>query len=377
MNSGSKFWSTLPISTKKLKDEGIILYKKPFDLERDNINIGSEDLKNLQLKINEEISEQELMFMLDHGAGASGNSMMIDPRLKEHSIVVKFINKDTKDIYGFCISVKCTLYLQAKDTYEIIESVMTSHLCIHRNHRSKDLAKYVISGVIDEGFKNDILTGYHFIDEPKTESNVKIYNYYRPLNVMTSLEYGYQVSSIKKPSNIFYLDNLPSKTQLKFLENEYSVSGYDSYSFEPTLFEDLQFLQQRKRKLSLLFSVMEFEKINKMFHFYTIKDKNKIIGLVIYKLLLVHIGKLGKVCSNAQICLLEMKHDSSHIVLSKLIGHLQENKFIVMTGACFGELSDEKLRKNFGFVTSGYQYLDFYNLNVKLKDSKDVNLLYY
>jgi hypothetical protein len=377
MNSESKFWSTLPIATKKIKEEGIILHEKPFDLERDTISIGSEDLKNLQLKINEEISEHELMFMLEHGMGASGNSIMIDPRLKDHSIVVKLINKDTKDIYGFCISIKCTLYLQGKDTYEIISSVMTSHLCIHLKHRNKELAKYVISGAIDEAFKTDILTGYHFIDEPKTESNVKIYNYYRPLNIMTSLESGYQVSSIKKPSNSFYLDNLPSKSQLKDLENEYSTSGYDSYSFTPSVFEDLQFLQHRKRKLSLLFSAMEFEKLNKMFHFYTVKDKHKIIGLVIYKLLLVHIGKLGKVCSNAQICLLEMKDDSSHIVLSKLINHLQKNQFIVMTGACFGALSDEKLRKNFGFVTSGYQYLDFYNLNVKLKDSKDVNVLYY
>jgi hypothetical protein len=374
MNSGSKFWSTLPIATKKIKDEGIILHGKPFDLDRDNINI--KNLTELKLVLNQEISENELMFMLDNGAGASGNSMMIDPRLKEHSIVVKLVGKDNT-IYGFCLSIKCNLYLQGENNYEIIESVMTSHLCIHKKYRNKELAKYVISGVIDEGFKNDILTGYHYIDEPKTSSNLKIYNYYRPLNVTTSLDFGYQINSIKKPSKSFYLDSLPSKSQLKDLENEYSVSGYDSYSFTPSVFEDLQFLQQRKRKLSLIFSVMEFEKLNKMFHFYTVKDKGKIIGLIIYKLLLVHIGKLGKVCSNAQICLLEMKSDYSHIVLSKLIGHLQKNNFVVMTGACFGELYDEKLRKNFGLITSGYQYLDFYNLNVKLKDSKDVNLLYY
>ena len=377
MNSGSKFWSTLPIATKKIKSEGIILHEKPFDLEQDSINIDSENLKDLQLKLNEDITEGELMFMLEHGIGASGNSIMIDPRLKDHSIVVKLISKDNNDIYGFCISIKCTLYLQRSDDYEIIESVMTSHLCIHRKYRNKELAKYVISGVIDEGFKNNILTGYHFINEPKTESNIKIYNYYRVLNVKSALESGYQVQSIRKPSNVFYLDTLPSKSQLKDLENEYASSSYDSYSFEHTLFEDLQFLQQRKRKLSLIFSVMEFEKLNKMFHFYTVKDKNKIIGLVIYKLLLVHIGKLGKVCSNAQVCLLEMKDDYAHVVLSKLINHLQKNQFVVMTGACFGALSDEKLRKNFGFITSGYQYLDFYNLNVKLKDSKDVNLLYY
>lgn len=378
MNSGSKFWSTLPIATKKLTSEGIILHEKPFDLEFENIRIiddSSED-KYLKLKLNEEITKDELMFMLEHGIGQSGNSMIIDPRLKEHSVVVKLVDKENT-MYGFCLSIKCTLYLQGENNYEIISSGMTSHLCIHKKYRQKELAKYIISGIIDEGFKHNILTGYHFINEPKTASNIKVYNYYRPLNIGTALESGYQVQSIKKSSNSFYLDIRPSKSQLKELETEFSVGEYKSYSFEHTLFEDLQFLQQRNRKLSLLFSAMEFEKLNKVFHFYTVKDKGKIIGLVIYKLLLVHIGKLGKVCSNAQICLLEMKDDYSHIVLSKLIHHLQENKFIVMTGACFGALSDEKLRKKFGFVTSGYQYLDFYNLNVKLKDSKDVNLLYY
>lgn len=374
MNSGSKFWSQLPISKKKTSNEGIISLEKPFDIEPNpEINIIT----------NEEISKEELMFVLENGFGASGNSMLIDPKLNSCSVVVKI--RDSADkIYGFCISIKCSLYLQLKDGFEIIESGMTSHLCIDKEHRNRALASYVIYGAIDEGFKNKIYTGYHYIDNPKSASNLKVYNYYRPLNISKSLENGYQVTSLSKSNLSFYMDEIPSEKQLRELENDYNVSPYESYSMLPTEYEDLSFLQSEdsgSRKLSLIFSTVQFELFKKQFQFFTIfnnkNGKKKVIGLVIYKLLLIHIGKLGKVSPNAQICLLEMDKNYSNVVLSKVINHLKEKNFVTMSGICFGEMSNEKLRKKYGFVTSGYQYLDFYNLHVNLKDANDVNLLYY
>jgi hypothetical protein len=366
MNSGSKFWSNLSISKKKSSDEGILSYEKPFDLEHDN---------TYSIITNEEISKQELMFVLEHGVGGSGNSMLIDPKLSDCSIVIK-IQDQEKKIYGFCISIKCSLFLQLKDDFEIIESGMTSHLCIHKDHRSKSLASYVIYGVIDEGFKNKIYTGYHYIDTPKSASNLKVFNYYRPLNIKKSLENGYQINSLSKSGVSFYLDE-PTEKQMKVLERDYNVSSYESYSLIPSDYEDLGFLQKQNRKLTLIFSAVHFEELKKNFQFFTVKKGEEVIGIVIYKTLLVHIGKLQKVSANAQICLLEMEKEYSHVVLSKIIHHLTERKFITMSGVCFGEMNNEKLRKKFGFVTSGFQYLDFYNLHVKLKDSYDVNLLYY
>jgi hypothetical protein len=367
MNSGSKFWTNLPISKKKMHDEGIISTEKPFDLEKD---------PNYSIVTNEEISKEELMFVLENGFGSSGNSMLIDPKLSSCSIVVK-IQDESKKIYGFCISIKCSLYLQLENDFEIIESGMTSHLCIDKDHRSKSLASYVIYGIIDEGFKNKIYTGYHYIDNPKSASNLKVFNYYRPLNIKKSLENGYQINSLSKQNLSFYMDEMPTEKQMQLLERDYSVSSYESYSVNPSVYEDLHFLQTHNRKLTLIFSVVQFEELKKNFQFFTVKKGEEIIGLVIYKTLLVHIGKLGKVSPNAQICLLEMNPEYSHVVVSKVIYHLTEHKFVTMTGVCFGEMSNEKLRKKFGFVTSGFQYLDFYNVHVKLKDANDVNLLYY
>lgn len=371
MNSGSKFWSNLPISKKKTSDEGIISLEKPFDIEPNS---------EINIITNEEISKEELMFVLENGYGASGNSMLIDPKLNSCSVVIKI--RDSLDkIYGFCISIKCSLYLQLKDGFEIIESGMTSHLCIDKEHRNRALASYVIYGVIDEGFKNKIYTGYHYIDNPKSASNLKVYNYYRPLNIKKTLENGYQVTSLSKSNLSFYMEDLPSEKQLIALENDYSVSPYESYTMLPTEYEDLSFLQSKNLKLSLIFSAVQFEQFKKQFQFFTIfNNKNgqkKVIGIIIYKLLLIHIGKLGKVSPNAQICLLEINKDYTNVVISKVINHLKEKNFVTMSGVCFGEMSNEKLRKKFGFVTSGFQYLDFYNLHVNLKDANDVNLLYY
>jgi hypothetical protein len=77
INSGSKFWSNLPISKKKSSNEGIISKEKPFEIENNS---------EINIITNEEISKEELMFVLENGYGASGNSMLIDPKLNSCSI---------------------------------------------------------------------------------------------------------------------------------------------------------------------------------------------------------------------------------------------------------------------------------------------------
>ena len=64
------------------------------------------------------------------------------------------------------------------ESESIIESGMTTHLCVSAKQRHKDIAKYVISTVIDYGYNHKIYTGYHYIREPKTASNILVFNYY-------------------------------------------------------------------------------------------------------------------------------------------------------------------------------------------------------
>jgi hypothetical protein len=373
MHSGSKFWSTLPIAKKNLKEEGIVSKEKPFELSHEDIKI--EDTV-FDIKVNEEITKDVMYFVLENGISSSGNSFVIDPKMKYDNVNVKLADKDN-NILGFCLSIPCTLFIQGKNGNETIESGMTTHLCVSSSHRNKELAKYVISGVIDHGFKINVFTGYHYISIPKSSSNIKIFNYYRPLNIESAIQFGYEVP-LNKNNSSYSLDSLPSSRQLRNLEIEYGVKNYPNCKIIPSDFDDLRFFQSQNRKASIIFSALRFQQLKQQFEFLTIRKNDDIIGVVVYRTLIMHVGKIGKGCGTAQIALLEMDNENREIVLSMLIKHLKEKKYVVMCGVTYGELNDEKLRKKYGIIVSGIQYLDFYNLNIETKkDSSNVNLLYY
>lgn len=383
MHSGSKFWSTLPVAKKKLEYEGIISKEKPFILPYKGIKIDEDTIIDIHLNSGPIIKE-DIYFVLENGIAPSGNSFIIDPMIYSDNVVVKLT--DQKDnILGFGISIPCTLYIQGSPKTggleeNEIESGMTTHLCISAKHRHKDLAKYVISTVIDYGYNHKIYTGYHYIREPKTASNILVFNYYRPLHIENAIHFGYEIPRMYRDEK-YNLDNLPNKKQLKFLEKEYKIPSeldYENYVLTSSDFDDLRFFQSQGRKLSVIFSALRFEQLKRQFDFCTIRKGKEIVGVVMFKTLILHVGRLGKGCPTAQVCLLEMEPLYKDKVMNKIIGYFKDKNYVVMSGVYFGELTDEKFRKSCGMVTCGIQYLDFYNLNVDLKrDASDVNVIYY
>ena len=169
---------------------------------------------------------------------------------------------------------------------------------------------------------------------------------------------------------------MSSKDIIK-LQDEYSVSKYSDFTIEPSIFSDLSFLQTCKRKISVQLTEEEFNLLKNSIEWYSIKHKNKIIGIFAYKTIVMHVAKIQKGCPIGRVILLEMKEKFSETIISKCISHLQSKRYSIMAGVCFGELSNEKIRKKMGFVLCGTQYLDFYNLQINLKkDASDSNLLY-
>jgi len=306
MHSGSKFWSTLPIPKKKIKEEGILSKDKPFELFKNNIKI--EDDLIINIDINKEIEKEDIYFILENSISSSGNSFILDPKINVDNITVKITDNNNK-ILGFGLSIPCTLCLSNEENEdEHIESGMTTHLCVSMKHRYKELARYVISGIIDYGYKNSIYTGYHYILSPKTAANLMVFNYYRPLNLELAIQFGYEVPMLKNDEK-FNLDNVPNEKQLAHLESEYKVYGNYNCTINNSEFNDLRFFQSTGRKLSIIFSAIRFEQLNKHFVFITIRKGGKIIGVAMYKTMIVHIGKIEKGCPTAQICLLEIDKD--------------------------------------------------------------------
>jgi hypothetical protein len=369
----SKFWSTLPISKLNMQKEGVIDTNKILNFAYKNIKVDNENI--VRVDVNEDISKEDLFFVLENGLSSSGNSYILDPKLHKGNILIKLVNQK-EQILGFVVSINHSLCLKLNDKKsELIDTSITTHLCVSLKHRNKELAKYLIAGVIDQGFEKGILTGYHFIKEPKSEANVLLYNYYRPLNIESAIEYGYQIVSTNGKS--YSLENYPSDKILQRLIYEFQPKDFGVYSIEQTNYEDFLFLQTLNRKLSISISSLRFEEMKNFFEFYTVKYLGKVVGIIIYKTLIVHIHKIQKGCPLARIVFIEMENEHIEGIMNSLMNHLLEKRYSVMAGICFGELTRKEYQKKLGFCISGIQYLDFYNFHVQLeKDGSDVNLLY-
>lgn len=383
----SKFWSKLSISKSQLT-EGIISKNEPISLHTDD---------NMKVLINENYSVADMKFVLNHSTSVSGNSQILDSNLYNHNINIKIVNVQKLDeLYGFILSLPHTIRLKKSncDDYEIIDTVVTTNLCVHKEHRSKNLAAHLILGVIQYGFTKSIFTGYHYIKEPKSESSLKIFNYYRPLNATACLDVGYEIPSFRIKDYILRKDfstpettSLYTNEQLLNIENEYKIHcDISKYNITDSVFEDLKYLQNNDRKLSV---VIDEERFNFMktngFKFKTIKNmkyefagKSFIVGLYIYKNRILYIGKSKKSLNTASMVLIEVSQNNTYQIMNTIFENLSNEGYIIMTGSLFGNICDNTLRKQLSMVICGYQYLDFYNLHiVHNNDVSKINLLYF
>lgn len=382
----SKFWSKLSIDVSKdVSFEGIISKEAPLNLDLDT---------SMKVLTNTDYNVADMKFVLNHSASISGNSHILDNKLYKHNVNIKIVNsKNHSELYGFILSLPHTIKLKKSDTeYEIINTGVTTDLCVHKDYRSKNLAAYLILGVIHYGFANNIYTGYHYIKECKSESALKISNYYRPLNLQASLEAGFDIPSFRIKDYILRKNfenpetDLEAKLlneQLLKMENEYKIHTSSKYNITDSEFEDLKYLQNDTRKLCV---VLDEERFNFMkdngFKFKTIKkdlkSKSIVVGLFIYKNRVLYIGKSKKSLNTASITLIEVSQNNTYEIMHSIFEHLSDEGYALMNGSLFGNLSDNTLRKQLSMVICGYQYLDFYNLHVvHNNDVSKINLLYF
>lgn len=391
----SNFWSKLSIDKATFLDklpEGIISIEAPIDL---TLN------ESMKVLTNKDYSVADMKFVLSHSASISGNSHILDSKLYNHNINIKIVNSENpNDLYGFILSLPHTIRLKKSDTeYEIINTGVTTDLCVHSDYRSKNLAAHLILGVIQYGFANNIYTGYHYIKECKSESALKISNYYRPLNLQASLEAGFEIPSFRIKDYILRnfnsedsenTDTTSKESKLSYtpeqllkMENEYKIQVSSKYNIVDSEVEDLKYLQNDTRKLCV---VLDEERFNFMkangFKFKTIKkvlnSKSFIVGLFIYKNRVLYIGKSKKSLNTASMTLIEVSQNNTYEIIHSIFEHLSNEGYAIMNGSLFGNLSDNTLRKQLSMVICGYQYLDFYNLHiVHNNDISKINLLYF
>lgn len=340
----SNFWNSFP----KVEIEGVISYERPFDFKYNNIHID-EDL-NVNVVLNGDVNQELLLFIAENGLSASGNSYILNPKSVIDRVNTRILHDDK--IIGFALSIPHSISLNNIN----IKTGLTTNLCVSLKHRKVNLAKYLISSIIDYGYNNQIYTGYHFISQPRTSSNIHVYNFFRPLNIEAAKEYGYQIP-----------------------KGDYILNRIADYSIKKSNFEDFQLCEKVNRYLNINFEEKDF--INQLndAECLTIFKKNTVVGVCIFKTILVKIAKTGKICPVARMVYMECIPNKTFNVMSQIINYMTENKkHAVISGVCLGNLTDNSIRRKLGILVSGESYLDFYNIHINesKRNSSDVNVLY-
>jgi hypothetical protein len=345
----SKFWSTLPKMGDQ-NEEGIISYKKPFDFEYDNIRVN--DKLSVKVRMNQQHQNETVYFILENGLSPSGNSYLVNPKFLNFHLTTTLYEESSNKILGFALALYNTLRMNEEE----YKSVHTTLLTVNVDYRKINLAKYLISSIIDHTYSMGSYVGYHFIAAPRTESNIHCHTYFRPLNIKIALNYGYEVPV-----------------------GEYETRTSSDYSVRQGKFSDLELCNRTKRHLYTSLTETEFSDLMKNCEIATVLCKQKVVGVIIYRPTLLHIFKVKRLCPIARVLYFEMLPKHNHHVVSAVLDYLTKmDKYVVMSGVCLGELNDEKFRRSLGFITSGNTYLDFYNFNIakQHRNSEAVNVLY-
>jgi hypothetical protein len=342
---------THPLSKVEQEEyEGIISKNEPIKYSKEKLDINSELMINT---VTSGIVKKELFrFIYDNGLSISGNSYLIHINTIINRVYTYLLDSNNLDEYlGFAVSVPHAL----KFNNEIIETGLTTYLTVSLKYRKMGLARYLISDIINYGWGNNIYTGYHYIGEAKTSSNILVYSYFRPLNISKALEAGYQFN----PENM-------------------KVSLTSDYTIRESVIGDFELLNKVGRKINIHLTEKIFNNLLQDCKFYTTMRRDKVTGIIGIKPILLRIGRTNTLCNIARVVYLETLDRHVYQSVMTMIKHLSTGEYIVMSGVCFGNLVNENIKHSVGMITTGKLYLDFYNLSIKEtnKHSGDINMLY-
>ena len=330
--------------------EGIVSKDKPINYSKENLEINKE-LKIMTIT-NGIVNKELFRFIYDNGLSSSGNSYLVHPNTLLNRVYTYLLDANKIDEYlGFAVSIPHAI----KFNGEIIETGLTTYLTVSLKYRKVGLARYLISDIINYGWNSNIYTGYHYVAEAKTSSNILVYSYFRPLNINKALEAGYQFNP--------EIMKLPSSSE---------------YSIRQTVIGDFSLLDKVNRKINIHLTENTFNNLLQDCKFYTTMKRDKITGIIGIKPVLLRIARTNTLCNVARVVYLETLDRHVYQSITKMISHLSTGEYTVMSGVCFGNLVNENIKYSLGMITSGKLYLDFYNLSLKEenKHSGDINMLY-
>lgn len=344
----SRFWSQVNALDKSASDyEGIINEICPFTFET---SFQKDDI-DIDVIINKPVENDTVYFILNHGIKYGDLSYLLNPRFIEEYDTCHLINRKTNEILGFLMFIDHNINLKGT----LLRTGLTTFLTISLKMRHNNLVPHLISNIASfEHTATSTNCGYHFIESPRTPFNIKCQAYFRVIDEKLATEFGY-----------------------KFSPNQVASHSTSDYSVRVSMFEDLSIILKKSYVLNFQPNFDFYNQYLKFGQSFTVMYKNKVVGVVFLQPILLHIGKVNRICPIGRVVWTEMLPRHSFHVMASIVQYLKDiKKFVVISGIGIGELSDTSLRHQLGMVDTSNMYLDFYNLKLKKYSPRDINLLY-
>ena len=339
-------WNNLSIDKSlETKSYGVISKDSPSNISLDF---------DYKIEIDNIITENDCKFINKNNHMDNENTLKLDKSLSNFSSGMVFRLKYLNDIIGFIISFPHSINYDG-----LIEKiVLSTYLCIDENYRKKNYAMIMIQTAIINSYKNNILCGYHFTENPITNSNVKVSSWFRPLNIENCEKVGYEIpypkSNYSNIKNITY--KLDSKEKIK-------IATYDDIK---------NVLSKSNRILKInIPTKSEWIKLNLEPLIWLVCPQN---GLLCYRdFPILEYPSTFKCC---QIVFYEMNGDIENRIKSfrGMLTFLKRLKYDVVHGLNMGPLCDIEDRCR--LIRTSIMYLDFYNFSIKKLNNGNINLFY-
>lgn len=344
----SKFWSNIN-SRDMLPDdyEGIISRENPF-----LINNPTKITNDLYIDtiINKNIENDTVYFILGNSARNGGLSYLLNPKFLSDNLTSHLIDHHTGEILGFI------MYINHQFKFNGLKypTGLSTYLTVSAKYRNMNLASLLIGSIISHKVEENVYVGYHYVDVPRTPNNVKCQCYFRVIDDKLATEFGYRYS--------------PDQVEIR---------ASSDYQVRVANFEDLDIADKTGRSMTISFTEKDYTNFLKYGQGFSVIHKSKVVGVMLFQPILLHIGKVNRICPIGRVVWMETLSRHTHHAIAAMINHLIVNKkFVVISGIGCGSLSDKSIRKNLGMVDTSEMYLDFYNLKFKKYNSENVNLLY-
>lgn len=231
----------------------------------------------------------------------------------------------------------------------------TSFLCLHPDYRNKGLGMALIQRLIELGFNDKLICGYHLTSQKLTPDSIPISAWYRPINIEKCRKAGFEFPTFKKSSDrnntrdrLMYSVRLPKDYQIiKMDKGNYSM-GYKWY---------LKFTHD----LTFKYYPNDQHWYSWIHHFdtYLVKNCGKPIGLFSLKPLTISTSKNSSVSMNLLLFMC-----GSPDILSSVL-HVSSNVDIVY-GYKVTSITDDSLSKILATSTKNPVWLSLYNHHLSL-----------